>query len=243
MHRQPERTERTEVTTTMRVELRQDSITIDGYVNAVGRDSRELKEGGETFVEQIVPGAFGRALQENEVEIWLNHDSRRVLGSTASNLTLTEDAIGLKAHAIIKDEEVIRKARNQKLRGWSFGFIAEQEHREERPGRSPRRYIDKLKLIEVSLIDDRAVPAYEGTLVESRADGQIICYAETTETANEYTEARSLVAGHRARINKLKEAKRHEPENQKAARDESKHHLQDGGDDRQDRSGKQNVFR
>ena len=38
----------------MRIEIRNDSVLIDGYVNAVARDSRPmLDEKGEKFVEQI----------------------------------------------------------------------------------------------------------------------------------------------------------------------------------------------
>ena len=40
----------------MRVEIRNDSVLIDGYVNAVGRDSKPIRgENGERFLEQIVP--------------------------------------------------------------------------------------------------------------------------------------------------------------------------------------------
>ena len=38
----------------MRIEIRNDSVLLDGYVNAVARDSRPmLDENGEKFVEQI----------------------------------------------------------------------------------------------------------------------------------------------------------------------------------------------
>ena len=103
----------------MRIELRNDKVTIDGYVNAVARDSIPLRDRvtGERFVEQIVPGAFKRALEHNEVKLLLNHDSNRQLGSTETNLTLYEDEIGLRAHAEIDDAEVIEKARKKKLHG------------------------------------------------------------------------------------------------------------------------------
>ena len=108
----------------MRVEIRSSKVIIDGYVNAVGRDSRPIRDRitGERFVEQIVPGAFKRALERNEVKLLLNHDENRVLGSTETNLTLYEDEIGLRAHAEVDDAEVVEKARLKKLRGWSFGF-------------------------------------------------------------------------------------------------------------------------
>ena len=42
----------------MRIELRADSVLIEGYVNAVARDSRPMRDRdtGQRFVEQIVPG-------------------------------------------------------------------------------------------------------------------------------------------------------------------------------------------
>lgn len=188
----------------MRVEIRNDRVIIDGYVNAVARDSRELFERGERFVEQIVPGAFRRALEGNVVKLLLNHDASRELGGTDTNLRLKEDTIGLRAHAEITDAEVIEKARAKKLRGWSFGFICEEQHMEERANAVPRRYVDKLSLLEVSIIDDRAIPAYEGTLIEARASGESRCYAYTNEEEHEYTDCTVDLSSYRARINNLK---------------------------------------
>lgn len=48
----------------MRVEIRADNkVHIEGYVNAVGRDSRPLPSPKGKFVEQVAPGVFkiGRA--------------------------------------------------------------------------------------------------------------------------------------------------------------------------------------
>ena len=68
----------------MKIQIRSDSVEIEGYVNAVGRDSRPMRDRstGERFVEQIVPGVFTRALTRNDVDLLLNHDHERVLGST-----------------------------------------------------------------------------------------------------------------------------------------------------------------
>lgn len=96
----------------MRIEIRADSVLIEGYVNAVARDSRPMRDRktGKRFVEQIVPGVFERALRHNEVQLYLNHDRSRVLGSTSTNLELHEDSIGLHARAEVTDPEVIDKA-------------------------------------------------------------------------------------------------------------------------------------
>lgn len=109
----------------MRIELRSDNnILIDGYVNAVARDSRIMPSINGEFVEQVVPGTFHKALSRaRNVDLLLNHNESRKLGSIIEgNLKLFEDNIGLRAIATITDEEVIEKAIAGKLKGWSFGF-------------------------------------------------------------------------------------------------------------------------
>ena len=54
------------------------------------------------------------------IEIWVLLKS--------GNLELYEDNIGLRAIATVTDEQVIEKARNKELRGWSFGFVSEKIH-------------------------------------------------------------------------------------------------------------------
>lgn len=188
----------------MKVEIRNDKVVIDGYVNAVGRDSKPLFDAGQEFVEQITPGVFARALREGgPVSLLLNHDRDRVLGSTDENLTLQEDSIGLRAHCEITDAEVIQKARERKLRGWSFGFWCTAQRMEERAGDIPRRHVDGLSLFEVSIIDDRKIPAYDGTLIESRATGEATVFAHTTEEEVTVTENIIDLSEIRERINKL----------------------------------------
>lgn len=172
----------------MRIELRADSVLIEGYVNAVARDSRPMRDKGtgQRFVEQIVPGAFKRALEQNDVDLLLDHDENRKLGSTQTNLTLCEDAIGLRARAEITDPEVIQKARDKKLRGWSFGFYERDASEEDIPNGMKRRYIEEMQLVEVSLIDEKKVPCYTGTSIETRAEGKEILTAEPLEVRAEY---------------------------------------------------------
>lgn len=175
----------------MRIEIRSDRVLVDGYVNAVARDSRPMrdKKTGKRFVEQIVPGAFNRALKKNDVDLLLDHDAARVLGSTKDNLTLYEDSIGLRAKAEITDPEVIQKARDKKLRGWSFGFYERDASEEELPNGMQRRYIEEMVLKEVSLIDERKLPCYEGTSIETRAAGEEVLTTEPFEVRAEYYEA------------------------------------------------------
>ncbi|MCM1525560.1 MAG: HK97 family phage prohead protease, partial [Ruminococcus sp.] len=160
----------------MDFEIRADgSLHIEGYVNAVERDSRTVicPECGKC-VEQIASGAFGKALRAApDVAMLVNHDRRRKIGSTAEkNLKLHEDSIGLRASADITDSEVIEKAQRGLLRGWSFGFRAKDTVIERRGENLPRRRVKALDIFEVSIIDDRFTPCYAGTSIEVRADGE-----------------------------------------------------------------------
>lgn len=174
----------------MRIEIRADNVVIEGYVNAVARDSRPIRDRktGKRFVEQIVPGVFERALKRNDIDLLLNHDATRVLGSTKTNLTLTEDSIGLRARAEVTDPEIIQKAREKKLRGWSFGFIERDATEEELPNGLQRRYVEDLVLKEVSIVDESRLPVYEGTSIETRASGEEVVTPEPLEVRADYTE-------------------------------------------------------
>ena len=160
----------------MRVEIRNNSIIIDGYVNAVARDSRLIPDVKGSFREQIVPKAFQRALEKVEnVDILLNHDKNRKLGSTTEgNLELFEDNIGLRAIATITDAEVIEKAKRNELRGWSFGFYSVKDRWEDIEEGIQRRYVEELELTEVSIVDNTKVPAYSATSIETRANEEVL---------------------------------------------------------------------
>lgn len=160
----------------MRIEIRNKSVILDGYVNAVARDSKPmLDENGNKFVEQIMPKTFERAIGKNEdILCLLNHEPNRKLGSTRDgNIELFEDNIGLRAICEIADAEVIQKAKESKLRGWSFGFEAIKEHEEAVSDNLKRRFIDEMNLLEVSIIDDKKIPCYVGTSIETRANSTI----------------------------------------------------------------------
>lgn len=169
----------------MKIQIRADSVTIEGYVNAVERASKPLNSRLGKFVEKICAGAFKRALgRAEDVRILLNHDWSKDLGGIKDgNLELEEDNIGLHARATITDPEVIKDARNGDLVGWSFGFddIDVEETRDEETG-LPFRKVKDLNLAEVSLLNRRKSPAYVGTLVNVRDDGSVVYYAEDTES-------------------------------------------------------------
>lgn len=159
----------------MKVNIRADKVEIEGYVNAIERDSKPLWSRVGQFIERICKGAFKKALKRNDdVHILLNHDWSRDLGSTKEgNLKLEEDNIGLKARATITDPEVIQKARAGELVGWSFGFSDRDVENSIRDG-MPHRAVKDLDLAEVSILDKRKKPAYEGTLITARAEEEVL---------------------------------------------------------------------
>ena len=165
----------------MQIRVRGDCVEIEGYVNAVERKSKPLWSRMGQFIERICKGAFKRALARNDdVRILLNHNPERDLGGTKDgNLELEEDNIGLHARARITDPEVVKKARNGDLVGWSFGFYdRDVEQRTDEDG-MPLRNVKDLDLEEVSLLDRTATPAYDGTLVAVRSEESSVFYGET----------------------------------------------------------------
>lgn len=155
----------------MKVNIRADSVEIEGYVNAIERDSKPLLSRVGQFIERICKGAFKKALKRNDdVHILLNHDWNRDLGSTKKgNLELEEDNIGLHARATITDPDVIKKARNGDLVGWSFGFQDRDVENSIERG-MPHRRVKDLDLAEVSILDRTKKPAYDGTLIMARSE-------------------------------------------------------------------------
>lgn len=156
----------------MKITIRADSVEIEGYVNAVGRDSRRMTdEYGMDFVEQVQPGAFALALSKRSEPVLMlhNHNNARVIGSTDDNLELEEDNIGLHARATVTDPEIIQLARDNKLVGWSFGFHQlDARATYDYDAHIERSIVTELDLVEVSLIDDTMLPVYAGTSVHAR---------------------------------------------------------------------------
>ena len=155
----------------MEIRIKDNSVEIEGYVNAIERLSKPLNSRTGRFLERIKKGAFKRALERNkDVRILLNHDWRKDLGGTKEgNLELTEDNLGLRARAVITDEEVVETARQGGLVGWSFGFEDRDVEESSEAGMLTREVKD-LDLYEVSLLDRTKTPAYEGTLVNVRSE-------------------------------------------------------------------------
>lgn len=163
----------------MKINIRADSVEIEGYVNAIERNSKPLMSRIGQFIERICKGAFSKALKRNDdVHVLLNHNWERDLGSTKQgNLELTEDNIGLHARAVITDKEVVEKAKRGDLVGWSFGFKDREVEQGTEQG-MPLRAVKDLDLFEVSILDRSKTPAYDGTLIMARSEDEIHFHGE-----------------------------------------------------------------
>ena len=163
----------------MRINIREDQVEIEGYVNSIERKSKILMSRIGQFIERICKGAFKKALERNDnVRVLLNHNWCRDLGGTKEgNLELYEDNIGLHARATITDRDVIDKAREGSLIGWSFGFKDREVENSVEQG-IPIRDVRDLDLYEVSILDSTREPAYEGTLLSVRSSEEFQYYGE-----------------------------------------------------------------
>lgn len=171
----------------MKVEVRNDSVVISGYVNSVERWSKPLRANlrgtMQRFIEKIKAGVFKTALKRNDnVKVLLNHNHDRELANTKDgSAILEEDNIGLRAEVTITDPEVVEKARNHRLVGWSFGFYSNSDEVAQEATIATRTVTD-MDLVEVSILDDTKSPAYYGTSIETRSeDGAVMEIRENTE--------------------------------------------------------------
>lgn len=168
----------------MKVEIRSETeATIEGYVNAVERESRPIPSIQGTYTEKVAQGTFQRALNSGkDVELRFNHE--KVLGSMSQGtLELREDNIGLYAKATVIDSEVIEKAKRNELRGWSFGFRDNNPKIED-----SKRILTNIELREVSILTK--TPAYIATSIEVRGEEEVTLESRGCEDVAEVTEIR-----------------------------------------------------
>ena len=145
----------------------------DGKPQIVGHaavfDSLSEDLGG--FREKIAPGAFKRALKEQQdVRALFNHDPNVVLGRTKNGtLRLEEDDDGLLSEIDPPDTQVARDLMVSMERGdvdqMSFGFVTKKDEWEETEGGDIRTLLD-VDLYDVSPV---TFPAYPDTDVAVRS--------------------------------------------------------------------------
>lgn len=107
------------------------------------------------FSEQVAPGAFTRAIQEDDVRALWNHDANYVLGrNVAGTLRLSEDSTGLAVEIDPPDTQWARDLVTSMSRGdvnqMSFGFQVISEKWEARKRKTDLRTICECRLFDVS---------------------------------------------------------------------------------------------
>jgi HK97 family phage prohead protease len=125
------------------------------------------------FREQIAPGAFATAIEEDDVRALFNHDPNYVLGRTiAGTLDLMEDDRGLQYDVLPPDTQWARDLMVSVGRGdvnqSSFGFMVTREEwtKPKDTTELPLRTILEARLFDVSPV---TYPAYEETTAEARS--------------------------------------------------------------------------
>lgn len=125
---------------------------------------------GRWWREKVAPGAFHRAVAEDDVRALFNHDANIVLGrNRAGTLKLSEDEIGLAYDIIPPDTQAARDLLVSIERGdvsqSSFGFRVRKEQWDETQD-PPLRTLLELELFDVSPV---TFPAYPTTDVGLRS--------------------------------------------------------------------------
>jgi len=168
----------------MKIEIRADGAHISGYVNVTGKKSRPVITPRGKVIEIIEERAFEKALERaGNINVTVDHDNTHVYASTEDGtLNLYEDAIGLHADVLIKDENLINLAKQGKIKGWSFGMYNVVDEIEDRAGDLPIRHVKSLDLDHLTLVVNKQ-PVYSATSVELRANGNVEIEERASEQA------------------------------------------------------------
>lgn len=145
---------------------------------------RESEPGSEywlwdDFVERLMPGCFDRALKEDDVRSFFNHDPNTILGRRAfaadDSLKLTIDETGLRYEVVYDSTDpdhvaIFSKVRSGKVTGSSFMFVPTAETYRSETDPETKKRIDIVEVTEVRLYEVGPVvfPAYDATTSEVR---------------------------------------------------------------------------
>lgn len=124
--------------------------------------------------ERILPGAFDRAIREDDVRALFNHDASLILGrNTSGTLRLSVDAKGLRYEIDAPDthtaHDVLAVLRRGDVSGSSFAFETIRQN-QRREGDIYIRELVELRLFDVGPV---TYPAYPATVAGAREGGAV----------------------------------------------------------------------
>ena len=125
---------------------------------------------GGFFREVIRPGAFTRAISEDDVPFLIEHEGLPLARTASGTLKLSEDEIGLRIESELDaaDPDVARcipKMKRGDLNRMSFAFVPTRQEWDETQD-IPLRIIHECRLFDVSIVTN---PAYSGTDIGLRS--------------------------------------------------------------------------
>ncbi|PEN68497.1 phage major capsid protein [Bacillus wiedmannii] len=147
------------------------SLFVSGYVNETSTWSQVLGRNTK-FIEQIIPGAFKRALERAEnIDFLYEHDNNKILADTQSGrLILREDDKGLYMEATISKtswgEDAFELIKDGIIQKMSFGFRALKDKVTKGTNGIYERVVHELELLEVSAVRK---PAYVQSSIQARS--------------------------------------------------------------------------
>lgn len=126
----------------------------------------------DDVAERILPGAFDKAIREDDVRGLFNHDPSEILGRTAAKtMRLSVDSTGLAYEIDLPETEAGQRVavaiQRGDVTGSSFSFSPSVQSWREEEGLLIRN-IEEVRLYDVGPV---TFPAYSGTTSGVRADG------------------------------------------------------------------------
>lgn len=127
---------------------------------------------GDFFREVIRPGAFTRAIQEDDVPFLIEHSDLPLARTRSGTLALSEDATGLRVESDLDladpdVQRIVPKMQRGDLDKMSFAFRAvRQEWVDPGDDEIPLRILHEVELFDVSIV---TAPAYDGTDIALRS--------------------------------------------------------------------------
>jgi HK97 family phage prohead protease len=142
----------------------------------------------DDVTERILPGAFDKAVREDDVRALFNHSPDMVLGrSTAGTLRLSVDARGLRYEIDPPDTSTARDLLESLKRGdvsgssFAFNIRGENVRKEAKPD-GGFRYVRELTDVQLFDVGPVTYPAYPATDAGVRGDYPLADEAETVRT-------------------------------------------------------------